>query len=134
MRSYPDPPDTMEFFNWIFFGPAKLIALWPYAGVAMAGGLIAVQTWLIWRAKKPFNIGFFREAPVFSGLLWLVFNAFELQMSAVSARATTAESGILRLDLIVLVPILYVLTAAAVLSLARQLNTPVRPDQRDSVP
>ncbi len=121
----------MEIFNWLFFGPAKLIALWPYAGVAIAGALIALQAWLIWRAQKNFNIGFFREAPVFAGLLWLIFNAFELQMSAVSALATKAESGMLRLDLIVLVPILYVLSVAAVLSLAKQMNAPVRADQRD---
>ena len=89
----------MEFFTWIFFGPARLIALWEYSGVAIAASLIAMQAWLIWRARQPFDIGFFREAPVFAGLLWLIFNAFELQMSAVAAKT---QSGILRLDLIVL--------------------------------
>lgn len=121
----------MEFFKWIFFGPAKLIALWPYAGVAIAFGLIALQAGLIWRARKAFDMGFFRETPVFAGLLWLIFNAFELQMSAISVKT---ETGILRLDLIVLVPILYVLTAAAGLSLARQMLPPVKPDQRNSEP
>ena len=121
----------METIRWIFFGPAKLIALWPYAGVAIAGGLIALQAWLIWRARKPFNIGFFREAPVFAGLLWLIFSAFEWQMSAIAARAGNAQGGFLRLDLIVLVPILYVLTAAAVISLAKQMNTRAKADQPD---
>ena len=121
----------MEFFTWIFFGPARLIALWAYSGVAIAASLIAMQAWLIWRARQPFDIGFFREAPVFAGLLWLIFNAFELQMSAVAAKT---QSGILRLDLIVLVPILYVLTAAAVLSLVRQINWPDKHDQQDPKP
>ena len=76
----------MEFFNWLFFGPAKLIALWPYSGVALAVGLIAAQGWLRLRARKPFDKNFFREAPVFAGVLWLIFNAFELQMSAIAAR------------------------------------------------
>ena len=119
----------MDIINWIFFGPAKLIALWPYAGVAIAAGLIALQGGLIWRARQPFNSGFFRLAPVFAGLLWLIFNAYELQMSAISAKT---EGGFLRMDLIVLVPILYVLTAAGVLSLARPLNTPVNPDRKHS--
>jgi len=121
----------MEFFNWIFFGPARLIALWPYAGLAIACGLIALQAWLIWRGRKKFDIGFFRQAPVFAALLWLIFNAFELQMLAIAAKT---EGGFLRLDLIVLVPILYVLTAAAVLSLARQMKIPVRTDAGDSDP
>ena len=121
----------MEFFSWIFFGPAKLIALWPCAGVAIAGGLLALQGWLIWRAGGKFDIGFFRRAPVFAGLLWLIFNGYELQMLAIAAKT---EVGFLRLDLIVLVPILYVLTAAAVLSLTRQMKLPVNPAPGDSDP
>ena len=110
----------MEFFDWLFFGPAKLIGLWSYAGVAIAGLLVALQAWLTWRAQRPFDRSFFREAPVFAGVLWLIFNAFELQMSAIAAKTV---GGFLRLDLIVLVPILYVLTVAAVLSLAKQIKT-----------
>lgn len=118
----------MEIFNWLFFGPAKLIALWPYAGVTVGAALIVAQAWLSWRARKAFDLGFFREAPVFAGLLWLIFNGFELQMSAIAAKTA---GGFLRLDLIVLVPILYVLTAVALLSLAKQVNAPVRPDRSD---
>ena len=124
----------MEFVNWLFFGPAKLIGIWPYAGVAIAAVLIAVQAWLVWSAQKPFELGFFREAPVFAGILWLIFNAFELQMSAIAARQANAPGGFLRLDLIVLVPILYVLTAAAALSLAKQLRRPVNTGRRDEAP
>ncbi len=114
----------MDIFEWLFFGPAKLIALWAYAGVAIAVGMIAMQAWLTWRARKPFDLRFFREAPVFAGLLWLIFTAFELQMSAIAAKTA---GGFLRLDLIVLVPILYVMTAAAVLSLVKQMRAPAKP-------
>ena len=121
----------MDYFSWVFFGPAKLLALWPYAGLVIAGVLIALQAWLSWRAHKPFDSGFFRMAPVFAGLLWLIFTAFEWQMSALAAKM---EVGFLRMDLIVLVPILYVLTIAGALSLARQINTPAKPGQPDSDP
>ena len=114
----------MDILDWLFFGPAKLIAIWTYAGIAIAAALIAIQAWLTWRARKPFDLGFFREAPVFAGLLWMIFTAFELQMSAIAVKTA---GGFLRLDLIVLVPILYVLTAAAILSLAKQLRKPVKP-------
>ncbi|MEO8103561.1 MAG: hypothetical protein ABI790_13620 [Betaproteobacteria bacterium] len=122
-----------DLLAWIFFGPAKLIALWPYAGVAIAGVLIATQAWLTWRARAAFTTGFFREAPVFAGLLWLIFNAFELQMSAVFAPATKSDSAILRLDLIVLVPILYVLTVAAGLSVAKQMRAPAKSGDGEQV-
>jgi hypothetical protein len=120
----------VEFFSWIFFGPAQLIASWSYAGVAIAGGLFALQAWRTHRAAEKLDIGFFRRTPVFAGLLWLIFNAYELQMRAIEAKA---GGGFLRLDLVVLVPILYVLTAAAVMSLLRPATkTPVKPDRTDS--
>lgn len=115
-----------EVLNWIFFGPARLIVLWPYAGAAIAAVLILAQAILTQYTKRPIGIAFFREAPVFVGLLWLVFNAYELQVSAVSP---TAGTGLLRLDLIVLVPILYVLTAAAGISLLRQIRCRVEPEK-----
>jgi len=112
--------------DWIFFGPARLIAIWPYAGVAIAAALIASQAILTWRAGKPFGFGFFREAAVFTGLLWLIFNAFELQMSAIATQS--GKGAFFRMDLVVLVPILYVLSIAAAISLARQLRSPAKRD------
>ena len=119
----------MEFIKWIFFGPAKLIALWPYAGAVIAGALISLQAWLTWRNEKPFGRGFFRQPLVFAGVLWLIFNACELQMSAISAKT---DGGTLRMDLIVLVPILYVLTTAGVLSLVKQMKPEVKRSGTDS--
>lgn len=112
----------MDIVDWIFFGPARLIAMWPYAGVAIAAGLIGLQLALTLRIGKSFGFGFFREAAVFAGILWLIFNAFELQMSAIAAQS--GKGTFLRLDLMVLVPILYVLTAAGVYSLFKQIHAP----------
>ena len=119
----------MESLDWLFFGPAKLIALWRYAGIAVAAVLISIQAWLSWRVRKPFNVQFFREPAVFTGLLWLIFNAFELQMSAATAKSGTVP---FRLDLIFLVPVLYAMTIAAVVSVARQFKPRVLGGTRDS--
>ena len=129
--SYRDvTAENMDILNWVFFGPAKLIQLWPYAGVVIAALLIILQIALTLRARKSFDTGFFRQATVFAGLLWLIFNAFELQLAAVTLKngGTT-----LRLDLVVLVPILYVLTLAAVISVGRQLTflSAEKPQNRD---
>lgn len=110
----------MELVSWIFFGPAKLLAVLPYAGFMLASVFVSVQAWLSHRSKTPFERTFFREAPVLGGLLWLIFNLYELQVSAIAARNQTADS--LRMDLIILVPILYVMTLAALLSIRAQLK------------
>ena len=112
----------MDILGWIFFGPARLIAAWPYSGLAIAAFFIALQIALHLHHRHQFNFGFFREATVFAGILWLIFNAFELQMAALTAQS--GKSGAMRLDLMVLVPILYVMTSAAVYSLVRQLQAP----------
>ena len=111
----------MELVDWIFFGPAKLIAVWPYAGFLIAALLIGVQAALSWRNGALFERGFFREAAVFAGLLWVIFNLYELQFAATFQQKLAGSS--LRMDLIILVPILYVLTLAALLSIRAQLKT-----------
>ena len=119
----------MEFVSWIFFGPAKLVAAWPYAGIVIAIGLIAAQAWLSWCKGAPFGRDFFREAPVLAGLLWLIFNLYELQLAAVLTQ--NRVDSMLRMDLIILVPILYVLTLAAFISLRSQLRAVASKTKRD---
>lgn len=111
----------MELLDWIFFGPAKLIAHWPYAGVITGGVLIATQAALTLRAGRRLDMGFFRAAPVFAGLLWWIFNAYELQVAATVA--ADRSTGALRIDLMVLVPILYVLTLAAIATIVREIRS-----------
>jgi len=110
--------------SWIFFGPAVLIAYWPYAGAAIATMLIATQAILNLRKSSAFDKNFFREAPVFAGLLWLIFGFYEMQMRAamVSVGKPNEVTSFFRLDLIILVPILYLMTAAAVYSVVRQIQ------------
>ena len=110
--------------SWIFFGPAVLIAYWPYAGIAIAAILIVTQAILTARRSGKFDKRFFREAPVFAGLLWLIFGFYEMQTRAAmtSAGKPNEVLGFFRLDLIVLVPILYLLTAAAIFSVVRQIQ------------
>ena len=110
----------MELVSWIFFGPSKLVAAWQYAGILIAVTLIGMQAWFSWRKGQLLERDFFRKAPVLAGLLWLIFNLYELQQTAVLAQVQA--SGTLRMDLIILVPILYVLTLAAILSIRTQLT------------
>jgi hypothetical protein len=108
----------MEILNWLLFGPARLIAESPHAGFFIGAVLIGVECWLYRSRRIAFTYGFWREAPVFAGILWGIFNAYEWQMAA------TASANAIRLDLVVLVPILYVMTAMAMLVLRRQFSTP----------
>ncbi len=108
----------------IFFGPAALIAHWPYAGLVIASILIATQTLLTARASRAFDKTFFREAAVFAGLLWLIFGFYEMQIIAEMANASRAGNpmNFFRIDLIILVPILYLMSIAAIVSIIRQLK------------
>jgi len=110
----------MEIASWIFFGPAKLVSAWPYAGILIALALIAMQVWLSVRKGARAEQNFFREAPVLAGLLWLIFNLYEWQLIAILTQQKIVSN--LRMDLIILVPILYVLTFSAALSIHTQLR------------
>ena len=119
----------MELTQWVFFGPAKLIALWPHAGIAIAGAFIAVQAALNLWAGDSFNKTFLRKAPVFAGLLWLIFGFYEMQIQAVmiinpANPAASNNAPLFRMDLIILTPILYLLSAVAILAMARALLKP----------
>lgn len=104
----------MHFFNWIFFGPALLLAHMPYAGFAIAAVLIATQAAVTLLQSEALGRQWFRKAPVFAGLLWVIFNLYELQIVALTS---ANKASTLRIDLMVLTPLLYVLTAYAVYSL-----------------
>lgn len=105
----------MELVTWIFFGPAKLIAAWPHAGFLLGAALVGMEVWLYQFRGARFTLAFFREAAVFAGLLWMIFNAYEWQIAATAFAKTS-----IRYDLLVLVPILYVMTAVAGLMLRKQ--------------
>lgn len=102
---------------WIYVGPALLIDRWPHAGLLIAAILIGLEAWH-WRGKA-FDRQFFRQATVFAGILWLIFGFYERQVSAV---ARAAGSTPLRLDMMVLSPILYVFSALALWTLYTRLR------------
>ena len=110
----------MDLVNWVFFGPAKLLAIFPLAGVAIGAAMIGLQAILSWRKGALLQRNFFREAAVMAGLLWFIFNLYELQVGAILARSESGST--LRMDLIILIPILYAMTAAALLSAIAQLR------------
>ncbi len=111
------------FVDWILFGPAKLVALWPYSGLIIAVILLLAEAGFTLRAGQGFGSQFFRRAPVLAGLLWLIFELYERQVQAVKP-AADAVGGLaaFRMDLLVLTPILYVLTLAALISIFNRIG------------
>jgi hypothetical protein len=103
----------MELMNWIFFGPAKLIALHPYAGFLIGVTLLAAAAARSVQLSRGFDRQWFRQPAVLAGLLWLLFNLYELQVVAVFSQQPDQGKSLFRIDLLVLAPILYTLTALA---------------------
>ena len=107
----------MNLLTTILYGPALLVHAMPFSCFVIGGFLIAVQLGL-WRLQeRRMEWQFFRMAPVFGGLLWIIFALYELQIQAVTKVAELT----IRLDLLVLTPILYVFTLVALVSLVQQL-------------
>ncbi|MBC7624074.1 MAG: hypothetical protein H7232_11855 [Aeromicrobium sp.] len=104
----------MELLGWVFFGPAKLIALFPYAGFAIGGAFLAGQAIQTTLLSGAFNRDWFRQSAALAGLVWIIFNLYELQVSAVFGKQQSTGAELFRIDLTVITPILYVLTGAAV--------------------
>ncbi len=86
---------------WIPLGFAALLITWAAANLALA--------------QQPLSAQSAREPGIFTGLLWVIFVFYEQQMLSLPAIATG-----FRLDLIVLVPVLYILTAFAFWTLIAQ--------------
>ena len=108
----------MTILTTILYGPALLVQAMPLACFGIGGLFIALQLGL-WRlGGRRMEWQFFRMAPVFSGLLWIIFAMYELQMQAVTKVAALP----IRLDLLVLTPILYVFTLVALVSLVQQFR------------
>ena len=108
----------MTILTTILYGPALLVQAMPLACFGIGGFFIAMQLGL-WRlGERRMEWQFFRMAPVFSGLLWIIFAMYELQMQAVTKVAALP----IRLDLLVLTPILYVFTLVALVSLVQQFR------------
>ena len=99
----------------LFTFPSWLIqqSVWIAVGVGML--LIVWALFNLVVNKTPISLQSAREPGIFTGLLWLIFVLYEQQMLSLPAIATG-----FRLDLIVLVPVLYILTAFALWTLFAQ--------------
>lgn len=116
--------------DWLYLGPAKLVALSALSTCGFGFALIAahaLQRWLTNRtesappadqADMPPQRSFFRHPAVFAGLLWLIYVPYELQMGAAYFHRYGADGGAaLRWDMLILTPILWGLTGLAIWSL-----------------
>ena len=108
----------MEILSLLLFGPAILARAIPASSFVIGGFLIVTQLGMFRLFGRRCDRQFFRMAPTFGGLLWIIFGLYELQMQAGEKTLTAA----IRIDLLVLAPILYVFTLLAVISLAQQLR------------
>ncbi len=104
----------MDNWLWLIYGPAQLIERAPAAGFAI--GVIALAAQAIRSALRGDRVSreWLRYPLVLGGLLWLLFTLYELQMIGVGLGLATTR---VRLDLIVLTPILYGISAFALMSL-----------------
>jgi hypothetical protein len=93
----------------LFTFPSWLIQKSVWAVVIFAAILIVWALINLWLNKTPISAQSAREPGIFAGLLWLIFVLYEQQMQSVPSIATG-----FRLDLIVLVPVLYILTVFSV--------------------
>lgn len=108
----------MDILPTIMFGPAILAHAMPSAIFLIGGAAITLQVAFFLIQKRHFNQKFFRMAPTFAGLLWLIYGLYELQVQAVGKPLT----DFIRMDLFVLTPILYVFSVLAVISLLAQIR------------
>lgn len=114
----------MDIMNWIFFGPAKLVALsaWLVAGVGIAFIAAEVALMFLTRGHVQSRADFFRLPGILCGLLWLIFLGYELQMGAAFANSPTGATKPLRWDLLVLTPILIGMSVLACYSIAPRIH------------
>jgi hypothetical protein len=99
---------------WLIYGPAQLIERTPATGFAI--GVLAIAVQAIRSSVRGDRISreWLRYPLILCGLLWLLFSLYELQMIAVGLGLATTR---FRIDLIVLTPILYGVSAFAIMSL-----------------
>ncbi len=120
----------MDNWIWLIYGPAQLVERAPSIGFAIGSCALGVQLVRSLANREHLSRQWLRYPLVLSGLLWLLFTLYELQMIAVGMGLATTR---LRLDLIVLTPILYGLSAFGIASLfSRAGSRAARPEESPS--
>jgi hypothetical protein len=108
----------METLSLLLFSPAILARAIPASSFVIGGFLIAIQLGMFRLFGRRYDRQFFRMAPTFGGLLWIIFGLYELQIQA-GEKTLTAP---IRIDLLILAPILYVFSLLAAISLIQQIR------------
>lgn len=107
----------MDFLA-LFYAPMKLVQAWPAAPFMLAALFALAQLGLmLFRQHRPAMI-LWRRPALFAAAIWVVYGLYELQVQATSAYAN------IRIDLLVLAPILYVFSAVAVWWIVREWRAP----------
>ena len=110
--------DQMETLSLLLFGPAILARVLPASSFVIGGFLIAIQLGLFHIFGRRYDRQFYRMAPTFCGLLWIIFGLYESQIQA----GEQTSIAPIRIDLLILVPILYVFSLLAAISLVQQIR------------
>ncbi|MDX2218985.1 MAG: hypothetical protein SF172_08190 [Burkholderiales bacterium] len=110
----------MDFLS-LFTAPQALVQAWPAAPFLLAAAFALAQLALIvFRQHRPAMI-LWRRPALFAAAIWVVYGLYELQVQATQLYAN------IRIDLLVLAPILYVFSAVGVWWVAREWRGPQRP-------
>lgn len=102
----------------LFDAPRALVQAWPAAPFVLAALFALAQLALIlFRQHRPAMI-LWRRPALFAAAIWVVYGLYELQVQATNLYAN------IRIDLLVLTPILYVFSAVAAWWLVREWRAP----------
>ncbi len=117
----------MDFLS-IFFAPMALVAALPAAPFLIAAALAAGQIVLLVKHRQRYRLILWRRPLLFAAAIWMVYGLYEMQV-----QATTPHANI-RIDLLVLSPILYVFTLVACWWIWREWRAPTAEPIVDSTP
>ena len=101
----------------IFFFPIAVMVGYPLLALVPAGGFLGFYFWQRnWEESSNFKKAYFRV--LLGGLVWLVFAIYEYRMYHWSKTIVAP----IRVDLLLITPILYLFTIAGILAIWRILK------------
>jgi hypothetical protein len=102
----------------LFYAPMALVQVWPAAPFLLAGLFALAQLGLLLARKHRPAMILWRRPALFAAAIWVVYGLYELQVQA------TALYANIRIDLLVLTPILYVFSAVGAWWVVREWRGP----------
>lgn len=117
----------MSFLE-LFYAPMRLVLSQPAAPFLLAGLFAGLQVALLVARREGFRMVLWRRPVLFAAAIWVVYGLYELQVQA------TMPDANIRIDLLVLAPILYVFTALAVWWIWREFHRPPGPESPEKSP